>query len=123
MPSFVRDFFSYLMAPISGADGARQWPAARMDVNRANPVVMALATDMQRSMLANLAVSSCGMYTGRLNTFVALCEALVKPKASLPALDDTVALYLDSVMNGAKTFAPVMAASAAIAFYQKINLF
>ena len=27
------------------------------------------------------------------------------------------------MVNGAKTFAPVKAASAAIAFYQKINLF
>ncbi len=32
-------------------------------------------------------------------------------------------MYLQSVVNGAKTFAPVKAASAAIAFYHKINLF
>jgi integrase len=32
-------------------------------------------------------------------------------------------MYLQSVANRAKTFAPVKAASAAIAFYQKINLF
>jgi integrase len=32
-------------------------------------------------------------------------------------------MYLQSVVNGAKTFAPVKAASAAIDFYQKINLF
>ncbi len=41
----------------------------------------------------------------------------------LPASDATVALYLQSVANAAKTFAPVKAASSAIAFYQKINLF
>jgi hypothetical protein len=41
----------------------------------------------------------------------------------LLASDGSVALYLQSVVNGAKTFAPVKAASAAIAFYQKINLF
>jgi hypothetical protein len=34
-----------------------------------------------------------------------------------------VAMYLQSVVNGAVTFAPVKAASAAITFYQKINLF
>ena len=34
-----------------------------------------------------------------------------------------VTLYLQAVMDGAKTFAPVKTASAAIAFYQKINLF
>ncbi len=32
-------------------------------------------------------------------------------------------VYLQSVVNGAKAFAPVKAASAAIAFYQKNNLF
>jgi hypothetical protein len=32
-------------------------------------------------------------------------------------------MYLQSVMNSAKTFGPVKAASAAIAFYQKINLY
>jgi hypothetical protein len=32
-------------------------------------------------------------------------------------------MYLQSVANGAKTFAPLKAASAAIAFYQKITLF
>ncbi len=32
-------------------------------------------------------------------------------------------LYVQSVMNGAKTFTPVKAASTAIAFYQKINHF
>jgi len=43
----------------------------------------------------------------------------------LPASDATVALYMQSVMNSAKTFAPVTkAASAEIVFYQKIiNLF
>ena len=55
--------------------------------------------------------------------FVAWCEALAEPRDSLPASDGTVALYVQAVMNGAKTFAPVKAASAAIAFYQKINIF
>jgi hypothetical protein len=34
-----------------------------------------------------------------------------------------VALYLQSVVNRARTFAPVKATSAAIAFYQRVNLF
>ncbi len=45
------------------------------------------------------------------------------PRVRLPATDVTVALYLQSVVNMAKTFAPVKAAPAAIAFFQKINLF
>ena len=54
---------------------------------------------------------------------VTWCDALAEPRASLPASDDTVAHYMQSVMNGAMKFAPVKAASAAIAFYQKIILF
>jgi hypothetical protein len=34
-----------------------------------------------------------------------------------------MALYLQSVINGAETVAPGKATSAASAFYQKINLF
>jgi hypothetical protein len=55
--------------------------------------------------------------------FVRWCDALKVPRVPLLAVDGTMAMYLQSVVNGAKTFAPVKAASAAIAFYQKINLF
>jgi len=84
---------------------------------------MALAADLQRSALAQIAVSSCGKYTGQINMFVTWCEALSEPRASLPASDAMVALYMQSVMNIGKTFAPVKAAPAAIAFFQKTNLF
>jgi hypothetical protein len=94
-----------------------------LDVNRKDPVEMALAADLQRSALAHVAESSCKTYTGQFNLFVAWCGALAEPRVPLPASDATVALYLQSVANAAKTFAPVKAASAAIAFYQKINLF
>jgi hypothetical protein len=55
--------------------------------------------------------------------FVRWCDALIVPRVPLPATDGTVAMYMQSVTNTAKTFAPVKAASAAIAFYHKINLF
>ena len=55
--------------------------------------------------------------------FVAWCEALVEPRVSIPASDATMALYLQAVRNGAKMFASLKAASTAIAFDQKINLF
>ena len=42
---------------------------------------------------------------------------------ALLAADATVALYLQSVVNLTKTFTPVKAASTAIAFDKKINLF
>jgi hypothetical protein len=47
------------------------------------------------------------------------CGSLLEPRAPLPASDASVALYLQSVVNDAKSFAPVKAASAAIAFFQK----
>jgi hypothetical protein len=60
--------------------------------------------------------SSCGKYTSQFNMFVAWCDSRAKPRETLPASDGTVALYLKSVMNTAKTVVPVKAASAAIAF-------
>jgi hypothetical protein len=94
-----------------------------LDVNREDPVELALASDLQKSALSHVAESSCDKYTGQFNMIVNWCVALAEPRVSLPASDGTVALYMQSVMNGAKTFALVKAASAAIAFYQKINLF
>jgi hypothetical protein len=65
---------------------------------------MALAADLQRSALAQVVVSSCGKYTVQFNMFITCCEALSKPRASLPASGATVAFYMQSVMNGTKTF-------------------
>jgi hypothetical protein len=39
------------------------------------------------------------------------------PRIPLLASDASVAMYLQSVVNDAKSFAPVKAASAAIAFF------
>ena len=55
--------------------------------------------------------------------FVRWCDALTVPRVPLPTTDGIVAMYLQSVANGAKMFAPVKAASAAIAFHQKILIF
>ena len=48
---------------------------------------------------------------------------MLEPRIPLPASDAPVAMYLQSAVNDAKSFAPVKAASAAIAFFQKVNLF
>jgi len=89
---------------------------AHLDVIWEDPVELALASDLQKSALAHVAELSCGKYTSQFNMFVAWCDAL-EPRASMPASDNGVAFYLQLVMNGAKTLAPVKAASAAIAFY------
>jgi hypothetical protein len=50
--------------------------------------------------------------------------SLLEPRIQLPALDASVAMYLQSVVNDAKSFAPVKAAAlAAIAFFHKVNLY
>ncbi len=46
-----------------------------------------------------------------------------EPRVPLQASDNSVAVYLQSAMNDTKTFGPVKAASAVIAFYLKFNLF
>ena len=94
-----------------------------MDVNREDPMKLALASDLHKPALSHVAESSCGEYTGQFNLFVTWFDALAEPRASLLASDGTMALYMQSFMHGAKTFALVKAASASIAFYQKINLF
>ena len=103
--------------------GGRASKWACLDVNRNDPAEMALAADLQKAALAHVAASSCKIYTGMWNMFVRLCDSLTMPIVSLLTSNGTVAMYLQSVVNGAGTFAPVKAASAAIAFYQKINLF
>ena len=50
------------------------------------------------------------------------CGPVLEPRVQLPASDASVALYLQVVVNDAKSFAPVKAASAAIAFFQKFGL-
>ena len=81
-------------------------------------MALALAADLQKSALGHVARSSCKTYTGQWNLFVAWCESLAELRVPLPVSDGSLALYLQAVVNGAKSFAPVKAASAAIAFYQ-----
>jgi hypothetical protein len=52
----------------SGSGRGSGW--ARLNVSRADPVVMALAADLHRSALSHVAVPSCGNYTGQFNMFV-----------------------------------------------------
>ena len=48
---------------------------------------------------------------------------MARPRCPLPADDFTVALYLQLVVERSKSLAPVNCASAAIAFFQKVNLY
>ena len=76
----------------SGRGGGSGW--ARMHINRIDPVKFALAIDLQKSALAQVAESTCDKYTGQFNMFVAWCDARAEPRETLPASHGTVALYL-----------------------------
>jgi hypothetical protein len=89
--------FTEVVVPVGAArgtaierDGASRW--FHLDVNREDPVEMALAADLQKSALAHVADFSCGKYTGQFNMFVVWCDALAEPRATLPASDGTVAM-------------------------------
>ncbi len=101
--------------PISG------WAA--LEVNRADPVEVELVADLQTSALSHVVESTCNKYEGQFRMFVMWCGSPLEPMVPLPASDALVALYLQSVVNDAKSFAPVKTPSAVIAFFQKVNLF
>jgi len=96
---------------------------ASLDVNRDDPVEVALAARLQHSAMAHVAGSTSKEYVKPWNKFVIWCGERLSERCPLPASDITVALYLQSVADGAKSFAPVKSHSAAIAFFQKVNLF
>ena len=74
-----------------------------MDINREDPVEVELAADLHVSALSHVAGSTCNTYAGQFNMFVEWCSSLAVPRAPLPASDATVSLYLQSVVNRAKT--------------------
>jgi hypothetical protein len=96
---------------------------ASLYVNRDDLVEVALAARLQNFAMAHVVGSNSKKYVGSWNKFVKWCGERLSERCSLPASGFTVALFLQSVADGAKTFAPVKIHSAAIAFFQKVNLF
>jgi hypothetical protein len=86
-------------------------------------VEVALAAKMQHSAMAHVAESTSKGYVGPWNAFVKWCGDRLSERCPLPATDFAVALYLQSVADGAKSFAPAKNHLAAIASFQKVNLF
>ena len=96
---------------------------ASLDVNREDPVEVALGARLQHYAMAHVAGSTSKGYVGPLNAFVKWCGERLSERCPLPATDFAVALYLQSVADRAKSFAPLKSHSATIAFFQKVNLF
>ncbi len=73
--------------------------------------------------MAHVAGSVSNTCVGPWNAFVIWYgERLTGERCPLPASDYSVALYLQSMWIRAKSFAHVKSTSAAIAFFQKVNL-
>ena len=81
---------------------------------------VALAARLRESAAMHVAGSKAEAYMGPWNHFMDWCASLKVPRCPLPADDMTVALYLQSVVKRANTFAPVKNASVAIAYFQII---
>ena len=78
---------------------------------------VALAAGVKSSALAHVAGSTASAYAGPWHHFEEWCSSLARPRCPLPANDFTVALYLQSVVERSKSFAPVKIALEAIAFF------
>ncbi len=71
----MTDAFAEVVMPDGASSGtasrsgrASEWSC--LDVNRNDPVDMALAADMQQAALENVASTTCKTYTGQWNMFV-----------------------------------------------------
>ncbi len=67
--------------------------------------------------MSHVTRSTSKEYVGPWNKCVKWSGELRSGRCPLPASDFTVALFLQSVADGVKTFAPVKSHSAAIAFF------
>ncbi len=96
---------------------------ASLDVNCDDPVEVALVARLQHFAMAHVAGSTSKEYVKPWNKFVIWCGKRLFERSPLLASGITVALDLQSVADGAKSFAPVKSHSAVIAFFEKVNLF
>ncbi len=78
-----------------------------------------MATRVHHSAMAHVVGLTSKRYVGPWNAFVKWFGERLSKRCPLPASDFTVALYLQSVADGAKSFAPMKSHSAAIAFFPK----
>ena len=91
--------------------------------NESDPLEVALAAGLRESAAAHVASSTAAAYRGPWAHFVSWCSSLAAPRCSLPDEEITLALYLQSMVERSSTFAAVKSASAAIAFFHKVNMY
>ncbi len=106
--------------------GSSEAIASRWDLqsfNANDPVEVGMAAGLHEAVVAHVAGSTASAYVGPWTQFVNWCASLAIRRCPLPTSEITVALYLRSVVARSKSYGPVKSHSAAIAFYQKVNLF
>lgn len=94
-----------------------------LSINTDDPYEIGLAGRLQQSALAHVASSTAKAYAGAWSKFVRWCNSLQRPRRPLPADDITVGLYLQAVLDTATSYNAIKRSSAAIAFFQRVNLF
>ena len=94
-----------------------------IEINLLDPVEVMLSSRLRESAVNHVASSSSAQYLLCWNKFTAWCRERCEPRCPLPASEVTVALYLQHVADTAVSFSAVKSASAAIAYFQRINLY
>ena len=89
----------------------------RLSINTNDPVEVALAAGLHEFALVHVVGSTSAAHRGPWAHFVDGCASRVVPPCPLLAQDTIVALYLQSVVERSKSFAPVKSASDVIAFF------
>ena len=108
-------------APTDGAWSSLLWRP--LEINHLDPVEVSLSSRLRESAVNHIAGSSSAQYVLCWNKFTAWCRERREPRCPLPASEVTVALYLQYVADSATSFSAVKSASAAIAYFQRINLY
>jgi hypothetical protein len=98
-----------------------RWDSVSIDPS--DPVELHLASRLRESAVTHVAGQSSDRYALLWAKFVKWCGERTSPRCPLPASEVTVALFLQQVADEAHSFSVIKQASAAIAFFQKINLF
>ena len=94
-----------------------------LEINVLDPVEVLLSSRLRESVVNHVAGSSSAQYVLCYNKFTAGCRERREPRCPLLASEVTVALYLQHVADSAVSFSAVKSASAAIAYFQRINLY
>ena len=106
---------------VSSESSASGWDLQSFNV--LDPVEVGVAAGLHEYAVANVAGSTASAYVGLWTQFEDWRVSLVVPRCPLPTSEMTVALYLRSVVERSRSYAPVKSPSDAIAFYQKVNMF